>query len=174
MNNDIYFLTEYAKLYENIEHGEAVEYEYSSTLGTVKNLFIKREIPIERGNNRWYDIITPYGYGGPRITNISDRSTKKELIDRYAKDFEMYCKNNRIVSEFVRFHPLVGNGEDFSSIYHSEHIRNTLGTDLITYDDPILSEYSKGCRKNIRQAIKNGISWRVTPCPKNIDKFKEI
>ena len=32
----------------------------------------------------------------------------------------------------------------------------------------------KTCRKNIRQALNKGVTYRVTKSPENIDSFKEI
>ena len=64
---------------------------------------------------------------------------------------------NNIVSEFIRFHPICQNALDFKEIYNATCIRKTLGTNLEKYDNPIQEEFSKSCRKNIRQALNKGI-----------------
>lgn len=171
---DIYFDPNYGKLYEKAENGKAVVWEYDGKEGKVCHQFIVREIPIQHGDEPWYDIVTPYGYGGPLICNVSEGYTREALISAFEKAFGEYCKENKIVSEFVRFHPIIKNADDFVDMYNAKCIRHTLGTNLEAYDDPVASEFSKSCRKNIRRAINKGISWKITEKPDNIDSFKEI
>lgn len=170
---DIYFLPEYGKLNESVESGKSVIYTYESDLGRVYYMFIKRIIPDLVNNEVWYDIITPYGYGGPIICDSDDKD-KNQLILEFQNDFGLYCKNHNIVSEFIRFHPIINNAYDFKEIYHLENIRNTIGTDLTVSDDPTSSEFSKSCRKTIRQLIKKGLTYKITENPDNLDEFKKI
>jgi lipid II:glycine glycyltransferase (peptidoglycan interpeptide bridge formation enzyme) len=170
---DIYFEPNYGKLYENIENGNLIIYEYKCSSGTVRNMFIKREIPILIENRRYYDILTPYGYGGPIIIDTIN-GKEQELIQNYSNDFKKYCEQENIVSEFIRFHPVIGNSNIFKDIYTPQYIRNTLGTDLKNFADPIQSEFSKNCRKNIRQALNKGLSYKITKAPNNLGNFEEI
>lgn len=170
MDIDIYFNTNYGKLYEKIENGICKEFKLECDYGIVKNIFIQRKILLDTNYN---DIVIPYGYGGPIVIadSINDR---KQLINKYHEKFSQYCRDNNIVSEFVRFHPIINNVEGFDSIYKVENIRKTVGTNLKDYDDPVQSEFSKGCRKNIRKALKQGISFRVIEKPDIISNFKKI
>lgn len=170
---DIYFRPEYGKLCELIDGGISERFEYTTEHGSVVNLFIKREVPDLIGGARYYDIVTPYGYGGPFVIS-ENKEFITELCKGYDEAFGRYCSENNIVSEFVRFHPLYNNACDFKGIYDPEHIRNTLGTNLEAFDDPVQSEFSKSCRKNIRKALNAGITFEVTASPENIDEFIEI
>lgn len=173
MGLDIYFENNYGKLYENVEKGIAKKYEYEDENGKVSNQFILREIPLRIDDNKYYDIVTPYGYGGPVIEKcVNDK--KDELLKNYEKKFKEYCVNKSIVSEFVRFHPIINNAKDFKIMYNAQCIRKTLGTNLKDFEDPVMSEFSKGCRKNIRQAIRKGISYKVTKNPNDLSVFKKI
>lgn len=170
---DIYFLPEYGKLCEKIEGGSSEIFEYRCDLGTVRNMYIKRPIPWLIDGVQYYDIITPYGYGGPVvITAKTDK--RKELCRGFDAAFGRYCCENGIVSEFVRFHPLFRNADDFSETYHPICIRKTLGTNLRDYDDPVRSEFSKHCRKNIGQALRAGVTYRITEAPTDLSRFREI
>lgn len=168
---DIYFEPGYAKLYET-ETDKAVEYRFECEYGVITNLFIKREINISLSDGiQYYDIITPYGYGGPVIHNASD---KNKLIERYMEDFQTYTVRERIVSEFVRFHPIIGNGLDFKDAYQSIYDRKTVGTNL-TYDDVIATEFSKHKRKDIRRILKNpAIHYEIDEHPESLDDFIEV
>lgn len=171
---DIYFDPNYGKLYEKRENGRNVIWTYESDVGEIKNQFILREIPIKIDEKIWHDIITPYGYGGPTIVSIGKEYSKEDLLNCYQEEFNKFITENNIVSEFIRFHPLTDNANDFINIYDVESLRHTLGTNLKDNDDPIATEFSKGCRKNIRKAIKNGVSWKITPQPEELTAFKEI
>lgn len=170
--NDIYFDKNYGKLYEETEHGKAEIFEYQDENGKITNQYIKREIPILIDGQVYYDIITPYGYGGPIIERCL--KNKQELINRYNVKLTEFCKKNNIVSEFVRFHPIVGNALDFKDVYEVVYMRKTLGTNLERYKDPVTEEFSKSCRKNIRQCKNKGITYKITEKPKDISKFKDI
>lgn len=171
---DLYYKPEYAKLYEKVENGKAVRWRYEGEKGSVLHQFILREIPHLVNGETWYDIVTPYGYGGPVIETLQDGCTKEQLVSAFEQAFAQYCKEYKIVSEFVRFHPMLNNAVDFQRMYSAQCIRHTLGTDLTISDDPIATEFSRSCRKHIRQALNKGVSWRVTEKPENIDKFKGI
>lgn len=170
MEKDIYFDENYGKLYERCELGKAHVFKCETKNGIIINQFIKREIPITLNNVKYYDIVTPYGYGGPYI---KEASNKAELLNDYEKQFHEYCENNNIVSEFIRFHPLFNNAKEMESIYHPVYNRHTLGTNLKDYDDPVQSEFSKSCRKNIRKKIEMGMTYRVTNNPEDLSEFKK-
>ena len=130
MYKDIYYLAEYGKLYEEIEGGKLEVFNYESNIGNVRNLFIKREIPVRINGTKYFDIITPYGYGGPTIIECYNESKKNKLVMEYYNSFMNYCIENNIVSEFIRFHPLNKNYEDFNNIYETIYLRNTVITNL--------------------------------------------
>jgi lipid II:glycine glycyltransferase (peptidoglycan interpeptide bridge formation enzyme) len=169
---DIYFETNYGKLYEKIEDGTCEVFDHSSSIGTIRHMFIKREVPIRLGDITYYDLITPYGYGGPLILNY-EKGRKEDLIDEFEVAFKQYCVKNNIVSEFVRFHPVVGNSADFNKSYKARLIRNTVGTN-VTYQDPFMDEFSKSARKSVRRALRAGVDYKVTEKPDNLTYFKKI
>lgn len=173
MKKDIYFDKNYGKLYEKIENGKAEIFEYEDENGKISNQFILREISEKIDGIQYFDIITPYGYGGPILEKYR-KEKKAELIDKYYKNFKSYCDSKKIVSEFIRFHPILENAQDFKEIYNPQCIRKTLGTNLKEFENPLTSEFSKSCRKNIRQALNKGISYQITEHPDNLENFKKI
>lgn len=171
---DIYFDRNYGKLYEDIENGKAEVFEFKCEIGKIENQFIKREIPNNINNITYFDIVTPYGYGGPLITEIKDKEKINYLVKRYIEAFKEYCEKNNIVSEFIRFHPIIENHKYFEDTYEVINIRKTLGTNIKDYDDPIKEEFSKSARKSIRQILKKGITYRIIENPDSVGSFKEI
>ena len=62
---DIYFTPQYCKIYENNGDGLLRNSTMNSKYGKVYYNFLLREIDWLIDNKRYYDITTPYGYGGP-------------------------------------------------------------------------------------------------------------
>ena len=170
MKKDIYYNKYYGKLYENTEHGKLETFELNSEYGKIEHIFIKREI--EMNNERkYYDIVTPYGYGGPIIMECND---KEKLLAQFKKNFTEYCAENNIVSEFIRFHPIFENALDFNNIYDVVYSRHTVGTNLKDFDDPVKAEFSKSLRKEIKKAENKGVSTRLILAPDNLFVFKKL
>lgn len=171
---DLYSEKNYCRLYETIEGGTTEEYTFTHELGTIQHLFIKRAIPFDVQGSRFYDLITPYGYGGPSITELTDPARKDELATHFCRAFQSYCLEQNIVSEFVRFHPLTGNAEDFKSCYNVRFRRHTTGITLKGFEDPVQEEFSGSTRKRIRKALKDGVTYRITVNPTDLDQFQVI
>lgn len=170
---DIYFEKDYGKLYENMEDGTCEVFEYKNSFGKIQHMFIKREIPLRLNNTIYFDLITPYGYGGPLITECK-KGYEQELTEGFNTAFKKYCKENKIVAEFVRFHPIVRNALDFETIYEVDKVRKTVGTNIEEYEDPFMEEFSKSARKTIRRALRSGVNYKITKSPGDISAFKEI
>lgn len=168
---DLYFDENYGKLYEKIENGKAKIFEFENKDGKISNQFLVRKIPEKVEGKTFYDIVTPYGYGGPVIKYLN--GNKENLLKEYEKSFEKYAKENDIVSEFIRFHPIKENALDVENVYHPIHMRKTLITKL-DEENVIQNQLSKSARKNVRQAINKGVTYRITEKPENISVFKDI
>ncbi|WKA57703.1 GNAT family N-acetyltransferase [Planococcus shenhongbingii] len=170
---DLYFDENYGRLYEEIENGKCEVFEFHHSLGTIRHMFIKREIPLKILGKIYFDIVTPYGYGGPLITEC-EPGKQEELTAKFMEAFQEYCKENDIVSEFIRFHPVIANAHDFKNCYEVSYIRNTVGTNLKDYDDPVQKEFSKSTRKNIRKALNDGVEFKITVNPPDLGEFINI
>lgn len=172
--DDIYVNENYGKLYEIIGEGELEVFEIKSKQGWIRNMFIKREIPIQINGASYFDITTPYGYGGPMIRDCHKVGDKKELLNDYYHQFRDYCDQNRIISEFIRFHPINQNHDDFKEIYRVLYDRKTIGTNLKISSDPIASEFKKNCRRKIKKALELGARYEVIKSPSDLSRFKEL
>ena len=168
---DLYFDENYGKLYENVEKGKAEIFEFENEDGKITNQFLIREIPEKIEEKTFYDIVTPYGYGGPIINYL--KGNKENLLKEYEKSFAKFAEDKKIVSEFVRFHPIFENALDMKQIYNSTYMRKTLITKL-DEEDVVQKQISKSARKNIRQALNKGVTYKITEKPEDISVFKDI
>lgn len=170
---DIYFEKPYARLYEAIEKGFCEVFDFHHALGSVRHLYIKCELETKLDGQSYFEIKTPYGYGGPMISNCLDRD-KPFLVKEFQTAFQQYCHEHRIVREFVRFHPIFSNAEDFADCYEVSFKRKTTGTNLELSEDPVQAEYSKSCRRNIKKALKSGVTFNITAKPDSLGNFMEL
>lgn len=98
------------------------------------------------------DIQSPYGYGGP-ISSVDDQV----FFSRAWHNYLNWCKDNNVLVEFIRFHPLICNWQYFMGNVFDD--RQTVWLDLNTGD--LLASYSVRARTAVRKALKNGlqVSW---------------
>lgn len=170
MEKDIYYNEFYGRLYEKTENGTLEKFSIDSEYGKIEHLFIKRAITLDEKNS-FFDIVTPYGYGGPLIIECFN---KENLLKQFEKEFTEYCKKNNIVSEFIRFHPIFENALDFNKIYDVNYSRHTVGTNLKDYDDPIQAEFSRSLRREIRKAEEKGVTAKTIFAPEDLSVFKKL
>lgn len=106
--SDIYYTSQYFLSALKLDPGEALMFYYIDEEGEIAYPFIKREI--EGHSSSYYDITTPFGYGGPRARSVKNMP---QLIHNFLRVFSEYCRQENIVVEYIRFHPLKGNAELF-------------------------------------------------------------
>jgi hypothetical protein len=169
---DIYFDMDYLKNSERIEKGKLDFFFYEDNNGKGKNIFIKREVKQNIVEDSLYDLITPYGYGGPLI-EIKQEDNKEVFIETYFKKYEEYCNKNNIVSEFVRFHPLEKNYEYSKDFYNVTYNSNTIFIDLSS-EEIIESNIISKARNMIRKAEKNHLVFEEDKKFETIEKFIEL
>jgi len=171
-NVDIYFEEAYAKLSQIIEQGTAEYFHHHDQDGEISYVFIKRKIPQKIDNREYYDITTPYGYGGPVIRKLT--GNHENLVNSFNSKFSDFCRKENIVSEFVRFHPIINNQATFRGIYQTMYMRPTIGTDLTKSDHPEISEFSKSTKTAIRRAYRQGFTWEIVPQPVDLSNFIKL
>lgn len=171
--DDVYDFLQYGKLNEIIECGENLRFEYLGRVGKVVDQFIVREIPIRVDGERFYDVITPYGYGGPRVVGNVTGKAREELIKDANKSFIAFCNEKNIVAQFVRFHPLYDNALDWQACFDVLFSRKTVAVDL---EDANYSmhQFTATCRNKIRKAEKKGVRIVIDKACSEIEAFKEL
>lgn len=168
--SEIYFDEKYGKLYDG-EEQKCVKYVYNSEVGRISNIFMMRRIPIEVDGETYYDIITPYGYGGPYTEGCSD---VEKLTAEYNAAFSKYCEENNIVSEFVRFHLFEGcdirEYLDMDVVYLSDNVV----VDTTISPDDMWMKFEHKVRKNVKKARNNELVVLRDDKGEYLDEFLDI
>lgn len=165
---DIYFSREYYVMEQEQENGQGKLFVYEDDKGNVGIYpFILRKIDSDILDGVYYDIESAYGYGGP-VLNSDDEIFAAE----FEKEFVSYCRENNIIAEFIRFHPLIENHGVFKENITVLENRTTVWLDLEKSEDEIwMKEVSTQNRNTIRKCIKNELRVEVSD---NYLEFVEI
>lgn len=150
---DEYFSPGYYSLYQNYGDGEACCFVYEKEGDIAIYPFLRNPItPLGyKLDNEYYDIQGAYGYNGLISSNHSE-----DFIRSFWKEFDVFCKSNNIIAEFMRFHPLLNNQELASPEMKTFFSRHTVYLDL-TDDDIWMHQISSKNRNMIRKAEKEGV-----------------
>ncbi len=169
-DHDIYYMSNYLRALEINGDGQPLLFFYENGNTRGINVVLKRDIAnceYFQGiidENKYYDFTTPYGYGGW----IVEGENKDELFDAY----ERWCEENRIVCEFVRFHPLIENQRYSLNRYEVIPLGQVISMDL-SNEETMMMNMSSRNRNKVRKAIKTGVI--VDNCyTEKLDEFIEI
>jgi hypothetical protein len=167
---DIYFLPEYHRAYELNGDGTPHAYVAEENDGLLFYPFMVR--PIERIGSeplgeRWYDIETVYGYSGPLCT-----TTDPSFLARAWEPFSTWCEEKRIVAEFIRFNPLVGNQRYVNSACSVAADRETVSLRLDCSEEELWNGYPSIQRNMVRKALKRGLICVEKPIVEGLSAFR--
>lgn len=168
---DVYWLNGYVKAFQVHGDGEPMLlfYDAGSTRGI--NVVMKRDIakaaPFRDAikEDSYYDITTPYGYGGWLIEG-------KNINNLFRSYFDWLNENN-VVSEFARFHPVIKNHEACQSFYEIDQLGEVVCMDLSS-PDVIWNNLTRENRNRIRKAIKNGVQVNNGNSSEIYEQFRRI
>lgn len=154
-NFDVYYLSGYVKAFKLHGDGEPLLFFYEDDNVRGINVVMKRDVANDKRfvdkieSNTYFDFATPYGYGG---WLIDGNGTADGLFDSYEK----WCVENGIISEFIRFHPMLKNHVYSENRYEVIPLGETVAMHLDTPEE-IWSNITSKNRNVIRKAIKNGV-----------------
>jgi serine/alanine adding enzyme len=167
---DIFYYPEYLKLFELHGDGEAFLFVYyQSPQDIVIYPFLKRSLRqtpwFKNIKVNLFDITSPYGYGGYL------RNSESVNMEQFFNCFHQYCLNNNIISEFIRFHPILENINYVPKSINIKQYNQTIIIELNNTEEYIWQNMSQTCRNKIRKALRNNIRIEIDEHHKEIDIF---
>ena len=141
--------------------------QFVFTLFLLRN--IGNDLKIESAK-KYYDITTPYGYGG---VDIKDKNI--ELLNYFFQEFTKYCCENNIISEFLRLCPFTDNFMNY--VGHSDYkVINCSKTVSIKLETPeqIWNDMEGRCRTTIRKANNSNLQIKSGFSIEMLEEFKYI
>lgn len=164
---------------------------YETGAGQVFYPFLLRRIPESQppklATTPAFDIISPYGYGGPLIaekkpekpaadTENASPSIKKEqkndLFNGFYREFHHWAQQNHIVSEFVRFFLFSEAREHYYG--QVEHNNDNIVADLNRTDEELWLSFRQKVRKNVRKAQSYDLAIIEDPAGDRLNDFLKV
>ena len=112
-----------------------------------------------------FDLETPYGYGGP----LCEGEIPEQSQRMFFRELSEYCNETHIVSQFVRFHPLLGNHTALGEVFEKRYMRDTIYMDTSS-PELIMANMDTKNRNMVRKAVKNGVTIERRP----IEDYEEF
>jgi hypothetical protein len=170
---DIHYRPEYCSLYG--DSGEPRLFVCREGPDAVIYPFLLRRLNLiadltGKSEKELYDITTPYGYGGP----LGTRGAGKILWERFHLHFDKYCADEKIVTEFVRYHPLLENHRQADKHMEVEKVSSVVCVDLQRTEEEIWSGYKSNNRRNIKKACREGLEVTLEEQPGHFQDFLSI
>lgn len=164
-NYDVYYLSGYVKAFQIHGDGDPQLLYYESDGLKAIYVYMKRKTAIEG----YYDSVTPYGYGGV----LFDGDTSDQNLQAFWKAYVEKMKEEGIVDNFVRYHPVLANAIPMKQISTVIDLGKTIAFDLAS---PVViwENITSKNRNMIRKAEKNGITIEHGKGMDLLDKFTVI
>lgn len=138
---DIFYSREYIASALRLDPGEALLFYYIDDEGEGEIIypFIKRRLT--KKGALYYDITSPFGYGGP-VFKVKKDGYK--LAASFLAAFSVYCRSEKIIAEYIRFHPLLHNAELLKDELKLIRVHDTYTLPLNFFDNGKMNDGSKG------------------------------
>jgi len=119
---------------------------------------------------KWYDLTTPYGYGGW----IFEGDTSDQNMHLFYEEYKYYMLKHNCVSNFVRYSPVLKNSGAMRQLSRVIDLGKTIAIDLSS-KEVIWANIKSKNRNMIRKALKNGVEIEHSkPTPQLMATFKDI
>lgn len=170
---DLHYQPKYFALFPYM--GEAQLFVYQEGTETVVYPFFLRKVNLIPGladklSIDLYDITSPYGYGGPLATPTAGVS----VFSNFYQCFAGYCASKNIITEFIRFHPILGNHHLIKNHVEVERVSSVVCVNLKGSAEEIWLGYKRNNRKNIKKAYREGLEVILEEAPAHFTDFLAI
>ncbi|MFC1812820.1 GNAT family N-acetyltransferase [Thermodesulfobacteriota bacterium] len=118
-----------------------------------------------------FDIISSWYYGGPLPSNSR---LNKLIFKEFIQVFSDFSRQERFVSEFIRFDPYLQNHSNFTELLPVSKNRESIYVDLRLPEDRIWVNMEGRARTAIRKAKKLGVKVYVSDDINDVTHFYKI
>lgn len=173
--HDAYWLSGYVKAFQIHGDGEPLLFYYEDACIRGINVVMKRDVAKDKHfagkipEGQFFDFATPYGYGGWIVEGEAASANTEKMFQAYTA----WLQKNGIISEFVRFHPMLKNHEACQDFYEVIRLGEVVHMDLSSREGIWENIISKN-RNMIRKAIKNDVKIFNGRFPEIYRQFRSI
>lgn len=142
---DIYHTSLWVEANKKIEQGSLFSILVENGDNKAYFPLIKRKVDY----TDFFDLITPYGYGGIAFSKFATDDFKKNILSKISS----YLETTNCISLFLRLHPILNSNLHDDVYIHKNGA--TLAVNLENSFESISKSYSSGHRYDIRKSLKN-------------------
>lgn len=159
LNWDVYYLCGYARSLERHDRGQALLIDFVYEGERLCYSVMQRDIADSREfrdvlpRGQFYDWETPYGYGGP----LADTAMSSIAQETFREELTAVCCQRGVVSQFLRFHPLLQNQSVLNMVIQHKTFKNTVFMD-ISDEQKVFQQLDSKNRNMVRKAIRSGVT----------------
>ncbi|MDD6214501.1 MAG: GNAT family N-acetyltransferase [Firmicutes bacterium] len=167
-NYDVYYLNAYSRAFAENGCGEPILIYFDNGKTRAINVVMKRDISADKRlklpPNTYFDLSTPYGYGGFLVEG--------DECDDIENEYEDYCKKQNFVCEFVRFQLFYGYHKFYGGV--SETRTHNIVRSLDMPLDEMMYDFEHKVRKNLKKAAANNLRIEADNSEKNLKGFLHV
>lgn len=158
-NGDVYYSHGYVEAFMFHGDGDPILVYYESESMRGMYVAMKRDLSVLPWAGRiiqagkWFDLTTPYGYGGW----IFEGDLNETNLQHFYSDYKSYMLDHNCVCNFIRYSPVLKNADYMRSQCRVIDLGKTIAIDLDS-EELIWSNIKSKNRNMIRKALKNGVS----------------
>ena len=177
---DIHFLPQYGQIYRDTYGHEPFLAAYSDAERVLVQPFVRRRLNglpflLDRNvSDPYYDIASPYGYGGPacRCGSPEEAAVLFEGFDAQLLD---YCRRERLASEFSSLHPFLDGPRLLAHDPGLVRQKDVVYVELPGSEDLRWKALRKGHRSSVTKARRSGVRVeKVAPTPENFESLGRL
>lgn len=169
---DVFYLNEYVTAFmnEDVKNGVPILLYYENGEERAINVIFKRDISKDEklagkiGEEKYYDLTSPYGYGGFWGT-VNDYQTLN-------REYNSYSISNGYICEFVRFELF----SEYYKYYDGEietRTHNVVRSLDLSFED-MWMDFKQKVRKNVKRAQKNELEIVIENTDEHLKEFLDI
>jgi serine/alanine adding enzyme len=172
--HDIFFLSSWLLLWQGHGDGRAMGAVHEDDGNLILYPFLLRELSsidyLGSDFAGYFDALTPFGFGGPLVKH----RTPEESIAAFREAFAAWCRDNNVVSEFVRFHPLLDTRLPFERHMEVEEVGQVVWCRLDRGACRVGDQLTQTARRNVRVARESGLSCGIEKSSDAYERFGEL
>lgn len=173
--HDVYFTSTYNLLWQRNGDGRAMGCIFTRGETLILYPFLLRDLSslpyLGEEFSGYHDISTAYGYGGPLIYT---RGGDEDAVETFRRAFDHWCTHKNVVSEFVRFHPLLDTQMGMDQYMECVSANTTVWCQIDRSQGERLAALKATTRRNVRKAVANGLTFKVERTARAYERFAEL
>jgi predicted N-acyltransferase len=171
---DVFFTSDYLRLWEERGDGRAMGAVYNEGDDLILYPFLLQDLERVEYLGKEFaglrDISSPMGFGGPLLRH----GTSEESVAAFRAGMDDWCRDNAVVSEFVRFHPLLETRLGMEKYFEIEEAGRVVWCRLERNSCSITDGLSAVTRRNVRRAREAGVTCGVEAADHVYERFADL